>query len=849
MSSVYGYYGKNISSTSSSSTSLGVSGLVSGMDIDSTVKAMCSGTSAKISKVQQNLMKLEWKQEAYQDVGKAMTEFKDKYLSGTSSTGIASLLSGCYKISSKGDNASAVSASGATSILSSFSVLGVSSLASNASFTSKSGVTDPAISTGRISFSEEETTVSALEGKKFAFKIGSRSYSLELGSEVITDAASAKTALEAAIKKYDQENNTGSSYVSLESQLTIGVENNKLTFATAGSAAAAGSNINISSSSNGTVLKVLGLQKDSEGRLRSGTSFTAEEGDYSAAVTKQSFFSRLSATASLTLDLDGQKATVSFGQSTEAGKTMAEVIREAGEAYRTDHADEADVEEGAQKAMLDRLVSEMKSQLSKVYGNKVNAEANSQGGLSFSTSEGNANSILSVSAASSGLTGESGILGGLAIGAANRLLTGKALEDSNFANKFDFGEDGTNTYELNVNGVSFTIGKNQITVDGKTTEYASGVTMNNVMSAINGSSANVRMSYLSTTDRFTVASTVSGASGTVDISGSFADMIFGSGAGDADDDGVYASNGSGTIGGADDKAAGGNFTKGADAKILVSFDGKTAEEITRSTNSFKLDGLSLSLSATFNADLTAASFTGADSVRNCSGAISFEKSIDSDSLMEAMKTMTEDFNNLIEKVKDYYTTKSDSDYQPLTSSMVEEEGLTDEQAELYNDKAREGVLFGDSILRKLSDELRTIFSGMSAVGITTSSDYTEYGKLTFDADKLKSALEADSQSVMDRFTADKTGALSKLNTLMDKYVKNSISSPGLITAKSGLAESSLSQMTCTMYSEKQSLNNQLKTLQTKLSKQEDRYYSQFTDMEVQLNKIMSQSSYLSQISF
>jgi len=827
MSSVYGYYASSVSSTSSN-TSLGVSGLVSGMDIDSTVKAMCSGTSSKISKVQQNLMKLEWKQEAYQDVGSALTDFKEKYLSSTSSTSISKLLSNCYDITSNGTNASAISASGSANIISDFSVLGVSSLATNASYTSKGGVTTNAISTGKLSFSSESTTVSALEGKKFAFKIGSASYSLELGSEVVTDAASAADAINAAIKKYDDENYTGEGYVSLASKINVDGSSGKLELKSTD----ASSNISISSASNTNVLKAFGLQRDDKGNLKNGTTITAGEADYSASTKQQSFFSQFSSDAALTFDLDGIKASIKFDED------MSKKIQAAGQA-------ESD-ESKKQEAMLKVMVEEVSDQLSKIYGDKVKVTGN-DGCMSFETTS--SNSVLSVSSATSGIAGDSGILNGLSVGDANRLLLNKSLEESNFSKAFNFGDTGTNTYDLNVNGVSIKIGKNSITVGDKTTEYKSGVTMNNVMSAVNSSGANVKMSYLSTTDRFTIASTVSGESGKIEVSGSFADMIFGDGNVTPDDTGAYISNGSGTISGESGSLANGNLTKGSDAKLLVSFDGKTVEEITRSTNSFKLDGLSLNLTSTFNADKTAADFTTASSISNCDGAVTFNKTVNADDLTDALKTMVEDYNNLISKVTDYYTTKSDADYQPLTSDMVKDENLSEDQAELYNNKAKEGVLFGDSILRSLSNDMRSIFSGLSSIGIKTSSDYTEYGKLTLDAEKFKSALESDTQSVVDKLTAEKTGSLSKLDDLMKKYVNSSITSPGLITAKSGLKSSSLSQMTCTMYTEKERLEDQLSTLQDKYDTQSDRYYSQFTNMEVQLNKIMSQSSYLGQISF
>jgi flagellar hook-associated protein 2 len=833
MSSVYGYYSSSISSSSSSSTSLGISGLVSGLDIDSTVEAMTSGTTSKISKVQQNLMKLQWKQEAYQDVGTSLTDFKSKYLSSSGSSSISSLLSSCYTIEGDGDNASAVSASGSSSILSNFSLLGVSQLASTASYTTSNQITSAALTTGKIDFSEEGSTISTLEGKKLTLKVGSDSYTLEFDDTVITDTESMLTAVNNAIKNYDADQE--SDLDKIGNKIEASIVDGKLTLTSKSS-----DYITVGSSSNATLLKTLGLQKvDNSGNSSgshylNGQTITGQDPDFSATSKTVAFFDTLSSgDATLTFDLDGEKATLKFDSD------MADAIKAAGTA-----AEEAG--EDKDSAMLAEFANQVNSQLSRVYGSKVSATANDDGTLSFATS--NSTSVLSVSSGSTGIIGTSGLLG-IEVGDANRLLTSKALEESNFKNAFDFGADGENTYDMTINGVSFVIGKNSITVDGETTEYSKGVTMKNVLSAINSSDANVSMSYLSTTDRFTISSTVSGAAGNIEISGSFADMIFGDGGATLDEDThTYTSNGSGTIG-AGLANANGTFIAGKDSKILVSFDGNTVQEVTRSSNSFTLDGLSLNLKKTFNTDYTAADFTSGDkTVENADGKISFTRTVDTEKLSETLTEMVDDYNAIIDKVIDYYKTKSDSDYQPLTSDMIEDEDLTDEQAELYNNKAKEGVLFGDSILRSLSDDLRTIFTGMSSIGITTSSDYSEYGKLTFDAEKFASAMESDPEKVTDYFTNEKTGALTKLDSLMDKYVNSSIASPGLITAKSGLASSSLSQMTSTLYSEMQALEDQLDDLNDKLETQQDRYYSQFTNMEVELNSIMSQSSYLSSLS-
>jgi len=71
------------SSTSTMSTlaaKTGMAGLVSGLDTDSLVESLTSSSRAKITKQQQSLQLLEWKQSSYRGVSKVLKEFQSKYL-------------------------------------------------------------------------------------------------------------------------------------------------------------------------------------------------------------------------------------------------------------------------------------------------------------------------------------------------------------------------------------------------------------------------------------------------------------------------------------------------------------------------------------------------------------------------------------------------------------------------------------------------------------------------------------------------------------------------------------------------------------------------------------------------
>ena len=84
----------SVSSLSSTSSLYGnrnvLSGLASGLDTESMIENMVSGTKAKITSLQQKRTTWEWKQEAYRNIIDLMVDFTQKYTSYTSSTNLLS---------------------------------------------------------------------------------------------------------------------------------------------------------------------------------------------------------------------------------------------------------------------------------------------------------------------------------------------------------------------------------------------------------------------------------------------------------------------------------------------------------------------------------------------------------------------------------------------------------------------------------------------------------------------------------------------------------------------------------------------------------------------------------------
>lgn len=247
---------------------------------------------------------------------------------------------------------------------------------------------------------------------------------------------------------------------------------------------------------------------------------------------------------------------------------------------------------------------------------------------------------------------------------------------------------------------------------------------------------------------------------------------------------------------------------------------------------------------------------------NSTEEVQINAQVNTDNIVDSIKSMVDEYNKIIELVNKELTTKPDRDYAPLTSEQKKE--LSESEIETWEEKAKSGMLYGDSDLRSLSSDLRFIISGGSMenlrkIGITTSSLYSDNGKLTLDETKLRAALETDPESVEKLFTApegskdekgnDITGIATNLKKVMDKYVKTlgSMDTKGILIKKAGSTSSPMSLTENTFYKQLAEINKQISKLQTRLETERDRYIKQFTSLETLISQMNSQSGWLSQL--
>ncbi|MCI9158574.1 MAG: flagellar filament capping protein FliD [Lawsonibacter sp.] len=306
------------------------------------------------------------------------------------------------------------------------------------------------------------------------------------------------------------------------------------------------------------------------------------------------------------------------------------------------------------------------------------------------------------------------------------------------------------------------------------------------------------------------------------------------------------------------KAPAVDYTPGQDAKFTVTVNGET-KEMTRSSNSVNIDGLTITMKDVFDGAKDADGNAAVDSTGKPKNSVTFKSTTDSDKIVDAVKSMIEDYNAMMSEIKSAYATmpyrKSNgtfADYEPLTDE--ERQGMSESAIERYEEKAKQGILFGDRNLSNLYDKMRNIFnlSGedgatLRAMGISTSysiSDGTQ--TITLDEGKLRDMLDSDPERVTELFTkTDGTGGIMQnMKTQLDNYAKTTGEPKGILIQQAGSPLSSLSLLNNSWQKEIDSLNTQIENWQDKLSDQVDRYTQQFTRLEMLINQMNSQSSTL-----
>ncbi len=177
--------------------------------------------------------------------------------------------------------------------------------------------------------------------------------------------------------------------------------------------------------------------------------------------------------------------------------------------------------------------------------------------------------------------------------------------------------------------------------------------------------------------------------------------------------------------------------------------------------------------------------------------------------------------------------------------------MSDREIELWEERAKSGLLKGDSILSNGLSSMRMAFYSnvdtdgpfkhLAEIGIKTTANYMDGGKLEINEAKLKEALAQDSEAVYKLFSNDVEGSSRGIINRLEDAIDNTMKR---IETKAGRGTQTLQQYS--LGRQLKDLNDQIDRFQDKLVTVEDRYWRQFTAMEVAIQKMNSQMSYLMQ---
>ena len=799
-SSIYGSRNSNI-----------ISGLASGMDTEAMIEGMVQGYQQKITQLGQDRTMLQWQQSAYQSISDKLVEFSRKYMSYNSpATNLfsASFFNNAILTSANGTYADLVSATGKSS--STIVLNAVAQLAEAARYTHDASGLDTSLGKGEPVKLGEKQPLSTMSG---SLDFGE----LELFNKAdgTLDTAKFQTALQDKLKEQKITTSSGDQ-VSADTLIDVKVDSNGTV--TLSDKKGAGNNVHFSGATGD--LKNLVTSAGAEGTSSftlSPTETVVKEGTSKA----EHLFGK-----SFTVTLNGQTKTFTLGdpktdavpQNNEDIKKLLE--KELDNAFGKDKINvtlvpDADGKESFSFSVSNGDTFRITSPVGEVLGLGEN------GVTSYVDTGKTLGDLLGRTSDGAGLNGLTGGELAKAIGDVTEIkdkdgkVTSRVDSEGNTVDEqgFRLDKDGKRfqEYELTVNGV--TIG-----------QYNEDTALETVLNDINSNTeAGVSVSFSKTTNQFVFTAKETGAGGRVEIGGELGERLFGK---------VNVT----------DKD---HYTAGQDAKFTATINGQKME-FSRSSNTFDLDGMSITLNGTFE-------------VKDGETPVTFSSKTDTDKIIDVVKTMVEDYNAIVSEVKKAYSDmpleKSDgSRYKPLTDE--DKADMTESEIKAYEEKAKTGILFMDRDLSSLYSALRSAVapggsdgSFLRSIGIKTSYE-DGLTTLSLDENALREALEQNPDQVKDAFTKSKEngaasdGLMASIQKVTDRYAATTGATKGILIEKAGSKYSPSAALNNTLLEQMKDIDKQVDKWQAKMSDKVDYYTNKFTQLEMLIAQMNSQSSSL-----
>ncbi len=344
--------------------------------------------------------------------------------------------------------------------------------------------------------------------------------------------------------------------------------------------------------------------------------------------------------------------------------------------------------------------------------------------------------------------------------------------------------------------------------------------LNSVINKVNSSNVGVSMFYDSFSDQMTLTRTETGNFNGLDSSDTGYSQTV---------DNEINTNGSFLT----DLLRFGSGTETGGENAIFSVNGLSTE---RNSNTFEMNGVTFTLKQTFTNE-----------------NIGISVNNDSTKVFENIKSFVEKYNELIDKIGNKLSEESYRSYKPLTDDQREQ--LSDKQQEQWEEKAKSGLLKSDPILSGALSQMRndfyarvsnsnvsSLFNQLASIGISTSPNYREGGKLIINEAKLKKAIETDPNSVENLFKG--TGSTYEEKGIIQRLYDSANSTMEKLKSKAGNSFSTNQQFS--LGRELTNVDSNIDRFENRLKQVEDRYWRQFTAMEKAVQRSNQQSMYLMQ---
>lgn len=790
-------------------SNLRLGGITSGFDTEAMVTQLLSSYQTRIDKQSQKITKLSWQQSAYQDITKKITEFKNTYFDVLKRDTYLMSPSTFNKFKADVTATSNADAAGLTVSTTSNSSSGSYKIKLNQA-AKASTAQGNSITSGNFKL-DLDKALSSASGEVKTNDDGSKTWTMNFALDVQvggirkTISFSADALLGADGNVADKDAAKSSIIDSLNQKLQESFGYSGKTSGATGATDANGKE---------WFLQVkLGSDGKAEFQVGGNASVSVAEnkGNFGLAQPKEkvaiSTGSVVTGVNALQVEIGGKNVSVAFNGVSSTyydskGQTgneaiLAEYKELKTAAYRKSYnlADNEIVSDeqlekfnySNEQAAKDKNAASIKEALKGVAGYTFNFD-----GTYVTAADSNGNSVdFSMTSV------EGGTLGLTKASASNKISSGSTLSDLGFKPEAD------GTYKLNINGT-------EISLDKKST-------ISSMMSAVNKSAAGVTMTYSSLTNSFTLESKEFGGAGKVEVG----DTSLGRSLGLVDDNGTVGAS------------------EGQNAIFEIN-----GQEVYLNDNTYTLDGNTF----TFNDNMTIGE----------TYTVNIAK--DSTTVKDALKKFVESYNKLIDDVYGYIgkSPAKDDDgntYEPLTNAEKEE--MSEDEITKWEEKAKQGVLYNDSTVSTVMSQMRSALYtnvtlddgskfGIYNLGIKTSSEWSEHGKLQIDENAFDKAFENNEDAIIKLFTDSDTGMMKKLNSVIDGAVKSSgaANTRGTLVRKAGKADSSVTTDS-TIYKEMVKMQDRLKELQDRYNTKEEYWWKVFTNMETAMADLNSQTSYIS----